>query len=411
MKSERKTIFLVDDNITNLMVGKNILSQKYNTFTIPSGEKLFQILKRLTPDLILLDVEMPETNGYEVLKRLKENEKTAGIPVIFLTIKNDTNSELKGLSLGAIDYIYKPFSPVLLMKRIEVHLLVMIQQQALKDYNENLEAMVREKTATILDLQNAMLSTIANLVEYRDDITGGHIERTSMYLEILLNALEAQHIYADETRNWDRDFLLQSCKLHDVGKIRIRDSILCKPGKLTGEETEEMKRHALYGVAIIEAIEKNARESSFLEYAKIFAGTHHEKWDGTGYPYGLKGTGIPLEGRLMAIVDVYDALSSPRSYKKPYSHEESMRIIIEGRGTHFDPVLVDLLLSVSGEFAAVSRQVWQQSPDGYPADSAVRLPAFTARNMQDVPVTETSMPAVPAKAPPATKTPVLTTSQ
>ncbi|MDR2159344.1 MAG: response regulator [Treponema sp.] len=356
MENQRRTVFLVDDNMTNLMAGKDILSPKYNTFTIPSGEKLFQILERLTPDLILLDVEMPEMNGYETLKRLRENEKAAGIPVIFLTIKNDTGSELKGLSLGAIDYIYKPFSPVLLLKRIETHLLVMTQRQVLKDYYENLEEMVREKTATLLDLQNAVLSTVANLVEYRDDITGGHIERTSMYLEILLNALETQHVYADEIRDWNRDFLLQSCKLHDAGKIRIRGGILRKPGRLTEEETEEMKKHPLYGVAIIEAIKKNAKESSFLKYAKIFAGTHHEKWDGTGYPYGLKETGIPLEGRLMAIVDVYDALSSPRSYKKPYSHEKSIRIIAEGRGTHFDPVLVDLLLSVSGEFAAVSRQ-------------------------------------------------------
>jgi putative two-component system response regulator len=397
MERGRKTIFLVDDNMTNLTVGKNILSSKYNTFTIPSGEKLFQILERLTPDLILLDVEMPEMDGYEVLRRLKEDGKTAGVPVIFLTIKNDTNSELKGLSLGAIDYIYKPFSPVLLLKRIEVHLLVETQRQTLKHYNENLELMVREKTVTILDLQNAMLSTIANLVEYRDDITGGHIERTSMYLKILLDAMEAQHVYPDETKNWDRDFILQSCKLHDVGKIRIRDSILCKPGKLTGEEMEEMKKHALYGVAIIEAIEKNAKESSFLEYAKTFAGTHHEKWDGTGYPYGLKGNGIPLEGRLMAIVDVYDALSSPRSYKKPFSHEESMRIIAEGRGTHFDPVLVDLLISVSGEFAAVSRQVWQTSRHGQPPDSALPPPA------------EASMAAFsaasPAAALPAVKTP------
>ncbi|MDR2095984.1 MAG: response regulator [Treponema sp.] len=355
MGNQRKNIILVDDSITNLTVGKNILIEKYNIFTVPSGEKLFNILERVIPDLILLDIEMPEMDGYEVIKRLKASTRTAEIPVVFLTARNDTSSELEGLSLGAIDYISKPFSPPLLLKRIDLHLLLESQKRQLQDYNDNLQAMVLAKTQTILQMQNSLLNTVANLVENRDEITGGHIERTQNYLKILLDNLEKKGIYREEIGSWDMEFLLQSAQLHDLGKISIKDSILLKPGKLDPEEFEEMKKHTIFGVRIIEEIEKTTPESSFLKHAKIFAGTHHEKWDGTGYPYGLKEDNIPLQGRLMAVADVYDALISVRPYKKSFSHEESIRIIKEGRGTQFDPVLTDLFLSVSDEFAAISQ--------------------------------------------------------
>ncbi|MDR1902975.1 MAG: response regulator [Treponema sp.] len=356
MEAQRKNIILVDDSITNLTVGKNILIEKYNIFTVPSGEKLFNILERIIPDLILLDIEMPQMDGYEVIKRLKASKRTAEVPVIFLTARSDTSSELEGLSLGAIDYISKPFSPPLLLKRIDLHLLVESQKKQLQDYNDNLQAMVLAKTQTILQMQNSLLNTVANLVENRDEITGGHIERTQNYLKVLLDNLEKQEIYQEEIHSWDMEFLLQSAQLHDLGKISIKDSILLKPGKLDPEEFEEMKKHTIFGVKIIEEIEKTTPESSFLKHAKIFAGTHHEKWDGTGYPYGLKEDNIPLQGRLMAIADVYDALISVRPYKKSFSHEEALKIIREGKGTQFDPILTELFLSISDEFANISGQ-------------------------------------------------------
>jgi putative two-component system response regulator len=356
MDEPKNKIVLVDDDITSLTLGKNILADKYDIITIPSGEKLFKLLDKIHPNLILLDVEMPEMSGYEVLRELKSRDEAANIPVIFLTSKNDPVSELEGLNLGAIDYISKPFSPPLLLKRIEVHLLVESQKQKLIDFNNNLREMVKAKTKTVLDMQNAVLRTVANMVENRDEETGEHIERTQDYLRILLDGMIARNLYKGEVSSWDRDFFLQSSQLHDVGKISIKDSILLKPGKLDPGEFEEMKKHTVYGVRIIEEIERNTPESSFLFYAKTLAGTHHEKWDGTGYPKGLKEEEIPLMGRLMAIADVYDALISVRPYKKPFTHEETTRIILNGKGTQFDPVLTDLFTSVADQFYSIVKE-------------------------------------------------------
>ncbi|MCL2218790.1 MAG: response regulator [Chitinispirillia bacterium] len=366
--TDRKTIFLVDDDLTNLMVGKKALSGTYEVFTQNSGARLLKALEKSVPDLILLDVEMPEMNGHEVIKALKADQRTAGVPVIFLTAKSDSESELEGLTLGAIDYIIKPFSPSLLLKRIEVHLLVesqkrrlesqtqelMSQRQELLRFNTSLREMVESRTKTVTELQDALLKTMAELVECRDDITGGHIERTQRYLHELLKAMQRQDIYRDEVTSWDWQLILQSAQLHDVGKIIIKDSILNKPCKLTIEEFEEIKKHTTFGGVVIDKIKESTSEQAFLEYAKIFAVTHHEKWDGSGYPAGLKGEEIPLLGRLMAIADVYDALRSARPYKEAYSHEDAVRIITDGRGSHFDPALIDMFLDISDEFNSIA---------------------------------------------------------
>jgi putative two-component system response regulator len=347
---------LVDDNMANLAIGKNILKDSCEVYAIPSAEKLFEILKHVTPDMILLDIMMPETDGYAAIRRLKAEAQWADIPVIFLTSKTDEHSELEGLSLGAIDYVTKPFSAPLLQKRIENHLLLASQKRKLKNYNENLQQMVCEKTAQIIELQNAVLSTVAEMVEFRDNMTGGHITRTQMYLELLVNKLLEKKIYEAEVSAWNLDFLIPSAQLHDVGKIAISDAILNKPGKLTAEEFEEMKKHVTIGVAAVEKIAKKTAEHAFLLHARTIAGTHHEKWDGSGYPNGLRGMEIPLEGRLMAIADVYDALISPRPYKEPIHHpEEAEKIIEAGRGTHFDPVLVDVFQMVKEHFAEIAR--------------------------------------------------------
>jgi putative two-component system response regulator len=347
---QRKTVFLVDDNVTNLTLGKNALSAHYNVFTLNSGARLLKMLEKNVPDIILLDVDMPEMDGYEVIKILKGKKETAYIPVIFLTAKTDGESELEGLSLGAIDYIMKPFSPLLLRKRIEVHLLVESQRLELLDYNKNLQAMVDNKTRMVVELKNAILKTMAELVECRDDITGGHIERTQNYLGVLIDALQRYGVYKDEIAPWDIGLVLQSAQLHDVGKISIQDSILQKPGKLTDDEFEKIKEHTTFGVKIIDKIKRQTTEQAFLDHARVLVSAHHEKWDGSGYPRGLKGNEIPLLGRLMAIVDVYDALVSERPYKKAFSHEGAVQIIRNGKGTHFDPVLVDLFVMVSDEF-------------------------------------------------------------
>jgi len=350
MKTEKELIILVDDNPTNLRNGINVLAGKYSVATAPSAEKLFSLLENNKPDLILLDIDMPEMNGYEAIKILKSKEETKDIPVIFLTGKTESDDELEGLSLGAIDYITKPFQPPLLLKRIEVHLLVKKQTAELKNFNDNLQKMVEEKTQNVLELQDSLLKTIAEMVEYRDDITGDHIERTQRGVEILLEEIEKSGLYPENTEGWDTNLLLQSCQLHDVGKISIGDNILKKPGRLNDDEFEEIKKHAVIGEEIIKKIEAMTKENDFLKYAKIFAGSHHEKWDGTGYPRRLKGTEIPLLGRIMAIADVYDALISVRPYKESFPHEKAVAIIIEGSGKQFDPLLVDVFTRIAEKF-------------------------------------------------------------
>lgn len=357
-------IMIVDDNIANLKIGKNALEDFYDVLTVPSAEKMFERLEKNKPDLILLDIDMPGTNGYDAINILKSKPETREIPVIFLTGKSDSDSELEGLSLGAIDYISKPFVPPLLLKRIEVHLTIETQKRVLesqaktleaqalelKNFNENLQLMVDEKTEKVLELQSAILKTVADLVESRDNTTGGHIERTQNGMGIMFEAMREMNIYAEEMSDWDTKLLLQSSQLHDVGKIAISDSILNKPGKLTLEEFAEMKHHTLFGVQIVEKIEASTSGSDFLRHAKIFAGTHHEKWNGSGYPAGLSGEAIPLQGRIMAIVDVYDALVSERPYKKAFSHQEAVKIILEEREKHFDPALVDVFAKVADRF-------------------------------------------------------------
>ena len=356
MEKKRRTIFLVDDDITNLTVGKKVLSPSYNVFTLDSATVMFEMLENLMPDLILLDVNMPEMNGHEAIKRLKANEKTAAIPVIFLTALNDEEMELKGLSFGATDYITKPFSPPLLLKRIELHLLVETQRRELLYFNKNLTQLVEEKTKTIEELKNAILSTLAELVEYRDEITGVHAASTQGYIKALIDAMKAKKVYYDELSLMNEELIIQSCLLHDVGKIAIKESILLKPDSLTTEEFELVKTHAAFGEKVILKLKEKTADSDFVEYARIFAVTHHEKWNGNGYPNGLKGENIPLLGRIMAIADVYDALVAIRPYKKSFSHEEAVQTILKGRGSHFDPLLTDLFGEIHHEFAKIAEE-------------------------------------------------------
>jgi len=350
MNKTLKTIFFVDDDLTNLTIGNSILEGFYNVVTLNSGAKLLSLIEKKIPDLILLDIDMPEMSGYEIIKYLKANKNFRDIPVVFLTVKTDSISEFKGLSLGAVDYIVKPFSPPLFLKRIEMHLLVESQKQELRKFNENLQKMVDDRTKAVIELQSAILAVMANLVEYRDVNTGGHIERTTGYLKILVNALLQNDLYKEEISSWDIELFLNSAQLHDIGKIAIDDSILRKAGVLTAQEFEKIKKHTTIGEQIIEKIKQNTTQKAFLEQAGILASSHHERWDGSGYPYGLKELEIPLQGRIMAIADVYDALISERSYKKAFSHEDAFEIIKSERGFHFDPNLVDVFIKVSDEF-------------------------------------------------------------
>ena len=335
-----KTIFIVDDNDTNLMAAKTALDGAYKTYALPSAEKMFKLLEKITPDLILLDVDMPAIDGFQAMSVLKSDEKLKPIPVIFLTAKNDVEFEIHGFEMGALDFINKPFSAPVLIRRIKTHI--------------DTDRLIKESQQAVRDIHNATISVIADVVESRDKVTGGHIERTQKYLDILVNALIRAGIYEAEISNWDKSILMPSAQLHDVGKINVSDLVLNKPGKLTDEEFDLIKQHCADGERIIDKIIGKTKDDGFLRHAKNFAGYHHEKWNGTGYPRGLKEEEIPLEGRIMAVADVYDALVSERPYKKPFTHEQAVEIIKEGSGAHFDPKIVEVFLSVAEDFRSKS---------------------------------------------------------
>jgi len=341
-----KTIFTVDDNHVNLLTAEETLSEHYNVFTLSSASLMFELLNDVIPDLILLDILMPGISGFEALQRLKADKRYSGIPVIFLTGKNDADTEAMGFEMGVVDFISKPFSKPVLLNRIKTQLEI-------EDVINDRTTMLQYRTERLQRLQDSMASVLANMVENRDMLTGRHIERTTQYIKILLNTMNENCIYADEIHNWNFELVASSARLHDVGKIVITDLILNKPGSLTAEEYEKMKTHASEGEKIITSIIEDSGDGYFLHNAKLFAGSHHERWDGTGYPRGLKGEGIPLQGRIMAVADVYDALVSERPYKKAFSHEKAAKIIKDSSGTHFDPELIKIFFACEKEFVRV----------------------------------------------------------
>jgi putative two-component system response regulator len=331
-----KIIFVVDDNDTNLMVAKSALDGTYKTYALPSAARMFKLVEKITPDLILLDIDMPEMNGFEAMEKLKADQRLKQLPVIFLTARQDPATEIRGFEMGALDFINKPFSPPVLIRRIETHI--------------ETDRLIKESQQSVRDIHNATISVIADMVENRDKVTGGHVERTQAYLELLVNEMLRGGVYSEEMSAWDLSLFIPSAQLHDVGKISISDLILNKPGKLTNEEFDMIKTHCAEGEQIIDTIISKTKDDGFLRHAKLFAGYHHEKWNGSGYPRKLSGTDIPLEGRLMAIADVYDALISERPYKKPFTHEEAVEIICNDSGTHFDPKLIEVFKQTAEDF-------------------------------------------------------------
>jgi putative two-component system response regulator len=336
-----KTIFVVDDSLTNLMTAKNTLDSRYLVVTMPSAAKMFTLLGKITPDLILLDIEMPGMDGFGALEQLKSNLSYADIPVIFLTSHTDVDVEARGFEQGVVDFITKPFSPHVLLNRIKTHL--------------DIDELIRERTARIRRLQEGIVTVLADVIEERDKETGGHNDRTSAYIEILLEAMEKSGMYNDEILKWNMEMVVSSARLHDAGKIHISDTILNKPGMLSSKEFEDMKLHTTEGARIIDRMINQTDEEEYLHNAKLFAEFHHEHWDGTGYPHGLSGTDIPLQGRIMAIVDVYDALVSKRPYKEAFTSEEAVNIIAINAGKHFDPQIVEVFLKVQEQLKEVPK--------------------------------------------------------
>jgi putative two-component system response regulator len=339
--SMQKTIFVVDDNDTNLATAGAALEELYQVITLPSAVVMFELLEELTPDLILLDIEMPEMDGFEALRRLKVSKVYAGIPVIFLTSMIDAAVEVRGFELGAVDFITKPFSGLVLQYRVRTHL--------------SIDDMIRDRTAQLEQLQNGLVYILADIVESRDKATGGHIERTSEYVKILIRAMLDRGVYADEIRDANLETFASAARLHDVGKIAIPDTVLNRLGSLSLEEFELVKKHTVEGAQIIDKVLARTGDLAFLRNAKLFASCHHERWDGSGYPRGLVGMEIPIQGRILAVADLYDALLSDRPYKKAFAEEEVVGIIMGNAGKMFDPLIVEVFFVIKEQFAEARR--------------------------------------------------------
>ena len=350
------TILIADDAPENLALLSDLLQPHYQVRAANSGRRALQVaVSDPQPDLILLDVMMPELNGYEVITQLQADPRTAAIPVIFVTSLEQSADEEHGLALGAVDYIAKPIQPVVVLARVKTHLELKAARDALQDRNLALETEVARRMKENLLIQEVSIRALAHLAEIRDPETGNHLRRTQGYMRALATQLQTHPRFTHFLTADAIEVLVRSAPLHDIGKVGIPDFILLKPGKLTPDEWEIMKTHCRLGRDAIELAESDAEQPvEFLRLAKDIAHYHHEKWDGSGYPERLAGEAIPISARLMALADVFDALISRRVYKTPFPLEQAVAMIRAGRGRHFDPDIVDAFLSRLDEFTAIA---------------------------------------------------------
>lgn len=352
----KPTILVVDDTPDNLSLMMELLKGLYQVKLANGGERALKLAAQLPhPDLILLDIMMPDMDGFAVCRKLKDNPQTRDIPVIFLTAKSEVEDERQGLETGAVDYITKPISPPIVLARVKNHLALKAHADFLRDKNQYLENEVGKRTSEVVAIQDVTILAMASLAETRDSDTGNHIRRTQLYVKALARYLSTQEKYATLLTDSYIQMLFKSAPLHDIGKVGIPDRILLKPGRLTPEEFEVMKLHTTLGHDAIEQAEKQlGMQVGFLSMAKDIALSHQEKWDGSGYPHGLQGEAIPFSARLMAVADVYDALISRRVYKEGMPHASAVKIIQEGRASHFDPDVTDAFTALQDEFQAIA---------------------------------------------------------
>src|SRR5688500_18130574 len=354
----RQSILVVDDTPENLALISELLRGDYKVRIAPGGARALQLAAASPPDLILLDIMMPEMDGYEVMRRLQADPSTRDIPVIFLTAVTGVDEERTGLDLGAVDYITKPISPSIVQARVRNHLQLKAARDFLRDRNDYLDGEVRRRTRQLAAIQDVTIRAMASLAEARDNETGNHIRRTQHYVRALAVQLREHPRFRASCTPANIESLFKSAPLHDIGKVGIPDHILLKPGRLTAEEFDVMKTHTTIGrdaiAHALAGLDGEPEDAGFLAMASEIAYGHQEKWDGSGYPEGRGGDDIPIAARLMAVADVYDALISVRVYKPGMTHAEAMRTIVDGRARHFDPDIVDALLAVGDEFAAIA---------------------------------------------------------
>ena len=361
----RPLILAVDDSSDNLWVLSGLLKDQYRMKLAGSGEKALQIARSTPPpDLILLDVMMPGMSGHEVCRQLKAEPATRDIPIIFLTAMTGTEDEKVGLALGAADFITKPINPPIVLARVATQLQAKAGADFLRDQNQFLQTEVQKRTRELAAIQDVTILAMASLAETRDNETGNHIRRTQHYVRALATALKTHPRFSAALSDHVIDMLYKSAPLHDIGKVGIPDRILLKPGRFEPHEFEVMKTHTTLGRdAIQHAEDQLGMPVEFLQYAKEIAYGHQEKWDGSGYPQGLAGEAIPLSARIMAVADVYDALISRRVYKEGMPHAKAVDIMREGRGSHFDPDILDAFLGMLDEFQRIAQKFADSDAD------------------------------------------------
>ncbi|MGD1069577.1 MAG: HD domain-containing phosphohydrolase [Bryobacteraceae bacterium] len=354
----QRNIMVVDDQPVNLKLMEEVLSrQGYGVRSFPRGRLALAAAAQKPPDLILLDVTMPEMDGFEVCRRLRSDAALSAIPVIFLSALEETEDKLAAFRSGGFDYVTKPFEPEEIKARIETHLRLRDLQAAVERHNQELELVVERQVLEIASAQMATIFALAKLAESRDGVTGKHLERVQKLCRLL--AVEVRK--CSPYRAWITDDyvhdLYHASPLHDIGKVAIPDAILLKPGALTTEEFTVMQTHAALGAETLELVLERHPANGFVRMGIEIARSHHEKWNGSGYPDGLTGDEIPFSARIMAVADVYDALRSQRCYKEAQSHEESCDIIVQGSGNHFDPEVVRAFCNVREACKQVSEQL------------------------------------------------------
>jgi putative two-component system response regulator len=352
------TILIVDDNPQNLTVLGELLCNDHKVRTSSSGERAVQLALQLPhPDLILLDVMMPDMTGYEVMAQLRLNEQTKHIPVIFVTALNSEEDEQRGLDLGAVDFVTKPLRPAIIAARVQTHLAIKRMRESLQHRNRSLESEVRRRMRDFLLAQEVTMRALARLAETRDNETGNHILRTQAFVRLLAQRLRSHPRFAAALDDRAVSLMAKSAPLHDIGKVGIPDSVLLKPGPLDAQEWALMQTHAALGADALARAETDLSQPiEFLSYAKQIARHHHERWNGTGYPDRLKGDDIPLAARVMAVADVFDALISPRVYKPAIDFDRARGIMAAQRGEHFDPDMLDTFIEHYAEFCAIAQQ-------------------------------------------------------
>ncbi len=367
---ELKTVLIVDDAPENLLILGEILQAHYRVRVASHGERALQVMNSAPrPDIVLLDIMMPGIDGYEVLRQMRANAATHDIPVIFVTAMAATGDEERGLELGAVDYIAKPFKPGIVLARVRTQLELKQARDRLADNNQWLEREVARRMSENLLIQDLNVRALACLAEARDNETGHHIVRTQIYVELLARQLVGHERFRDALAGDRLRMVVKAAPLHDIGKVGIPDAILLKPGKLTTEEFEIMKTHPQIGADAIKKAMAQAQAGAdapitdlangafaFLGVAHEISLGHQEKWDGSGYPAGQVGEAIPVSARLMALADVFDALMSQRVYKPPMTLDQATAIIMEGRGKHFDPAVVDAFVDCRERFAEIARR-------------------------------------------------------